>query len=277
MSNPSLPRHPSLEGSSSIGEPAVRASLFDCKDDFIGRVAPIGMAAIYFGGFTLAPQDVSLSRQALYKLSFVHRHFLQPAGLRVMVQDQTAVLSGAVKSKNIVTMAGILARQIEGIKQVKDETELPKAKPSELETAREAILLLFATDQTLRFGLGVTLAEGHLILEGEVTSAAQKNWAEQLVATFTRWIDSRLKTSSASPDHAAKPVDMDDESLQALALLRLRLVPETEHLSLRVKASRGNVTLQGRVRTEAQRQRAENLTRSTLGLRELRSLLSIGA
>ncbi|MCE0499134.1 MAG: BON domain-containing protein [Methylacidiphilales bacterium] len=277
MPKSSIPYDPSTGSSDYVGEPTARASLFDCKDDFIRRVAPIGMAAIYFGGFTLAPQDAALSRQALYKLSFLHRHFLQPAGLSVMVKRQTAILSGSVKSKHLLTMAEILARQIEGIKLVKDETELPKGKPGELETVREAIQLLFATDSTLRSGLQVTLDNGHLILEGEVTSAAQKNWAEQLVGTLASWIDSRLKISSRSPEPVVAPVDMDDESLQALVLLRLRLVRETEHLPLRVKASRGIVTLQGKVRTEALRQRAENLTRSSLGLRELRSSLSIGA
>ena len=46
----------------------------------------------------------------------------------------------------------------------------------------------------------------------------------------------------------------------------------TERLQLRVKATRGVVTLQGKVRTEALRQRAENIARSTLGLRELAQL-----
>jgi len=266
---------PSIESNASVGEPAMRVSLFDCKDDFIDRVAPIGMAVIYFGGFTLAPKDAALSRQALFKLSFFHRYFLQPAGLRIRVQRQTAILSGLVKSKNIVVMAEILARQIAGIKLVKTEIELPTAKPSELETVREAIQLLFATDQTLRSGLQMTLNEGRLVLEGEVTSAAQKSWAEQLACAFTSEVDSRLKISARSPDSEAAPIDMDDESLQALVLLRLRLVRETEHLPLRVKGSRGIVTLQGKVSTEALRQRAENLARSTLGLRELRSSLSI--
>ena len=75
----------------------------------------------------------------------------------------------------------------------------------------------------------------------------------------------------------AEPPLLDDESLQALVLFRLRLVRETEHLPVRVKANRGIVVLSGKVRTEALRQRVENLSRSTLGLRELRSSLSITA
>jgi len=73
----------------------------------------------------------------------------------------------------------------------------------------------------------------------------------------------------------AEPPQLDDESLQALVLFRLSLVRETEHLPVKVKASRGVVTLQGRVATEALRQRAENIARSTLGIKELRSSLSI--
>jgi osmotically-inducible protein OsmY len=63
--------------------------------------------------------------------------------------------------------------------------------------------------------------------------------------------------------------------LQAIVLFRLRLVRETEHLPIKVKASRGVVTLQGKVRTEALRRKVENLARSTVGLKELRSSLSI--
>ena len=61
------------------------------------------------------------------------------------------------------------------------------------------------------------------------------------------------------------------------ALFRLRLVRETEHVPVRVKATRGIVTIQGKVRTEALRQRVENIARSTLGLKELRSSLTISA
>jgi len=288
MSIPSFHYHPSLEsGGSSVDETShLRPSLFDTKDEFIERVGPIGMAAIYFGSFSLAPQDAALSRQALFKLSFVNRHFLQPAGMRVIVQKHTAILTGTMKSRLLVTLAEILAGQIEGITQVKDETEIEKnegtaSKASKLrdtEIVREMVQLLFATDQTLRAGVQVRIDEGILTLEGQVSSTAQKNWAEQLAAAVASEINTKLKIVPASSAHALaenKTLEVDDESLQALVLLRLRLVRETEHLPVRVKATRGVVSLQGKVRTEALRQRVENLTRSTIGLQESRSSLSI--
>jgi osmotically-inducible protein OsmY len=272
-----------MKSDASIGE-ELRPSLFDTKDDFINRVSPIAMAAIYFGSFSLAPQDAALSRQALFKLSFAYRHFLQPGGVRVVVQRQTAVLSGTVKSRPLVTLATLLAEQIEGIKQVKDETEkgpVSMSKPARLsdpEPARETLQFLFATDQTLRAGVQVDALEGVLSLEGEVSSAPQKNWAEQLAASVAGEIKSNLKIGAVSSGEVmtkSESLDIEDESLQAFILLRLRLVRETEHLPVRVKAHRGIVSIQGKVRTEALRQRVENLTRSTLGLRELRSTISI--
>jgi len=288
MSNSSHHYHPSLEsGGSSIDDSSqVRPSLFDTKDDFIQRVAPIGMAAIYFGSFSLAPQDGALSRQALFKLSFANRHFLQPGGIQITVQRQTALLSGTVKNRPLVMLAEVLAEQIEGISHVKNETTLEKGSSATMKTAklretdalREVIQLLFATDQTLRTGVQVAVVDGVLSLDGHVSSAAQKNWAEQLAAAIGSEIHSKLKVATAlTATTELKSPELDDESLQALVLLRLRLVRETEHLPLRVKAARGVVTVQGKVRTEALRQRVENLTRSTLGLRELRSTLSIGA
>jgi osmotically-inducible protein OsmY len=277
MPYPSRRFSPSVEGAAAVGKSvAARTSLFDNREDFIDRVAPIGMAAIYFGSFSFAPQDAALSRQALFKLSFAHRYFLAPAGLRISVQRHTAVFSGAVPGRHLVLLAGILARQIEGVKDIQDETGLPTVPASRAdESTREAAQLLFATDQTLRAGVQVTLEDGHLMLDGEVDTLAQRNWAEQLVASAGGSLHSRLKVASLAPGPGAKPPEVDDESLQALVLLRLRLVRETEHLPVRVKANRGVVVLQGKVRTEALRQRVENLTRSTLGLCELRSSLSI--
>jgi len=280
--------HPSLDSTSSVGETGpLRHSLFDSKDEFIERIAPVGVAAIYFGGFTLSPQDAPLSRQALFKLSFLNRHFLQAGGLKIVVNKHTAVLSGTVAARALVTLADILALQIEGITSVQDETHpapddpVQAATPSlrDKETIREAVQFLFATDQTLRSGVQVSLIDGYLTLQGEVSSIAQKNWAEQLTEAAGGELQSRLKVSDASNFAAppAEPPVIDDESLETLVLFRLRLVRETEHVPVRVKANRGVVSVQGKVRTESLRQRVENIARSTLGLRELRSTLSISA
>ena len=289
MTKPTHLLHPSLESATSVGETApARHSLFDTKDDFIERIAPVGVAAFYFGSFSLSPQDAPLSRQALFKLSFLYRQFLQPGGLKIAVNRHTAVLSGTVATRALVTMADILALQIDGIRNVQDETvttpesALPATIPSqsEKEAAREAVQFLFATDQTLRSGVQITLTDGHLTLHGEVSSIAQKNWADQLAETTGAPVHSHLKVSEAitfANAHGAEPPLLDDESQAALVLFRLRLVRETEHLPVRVKANRGIVTVQGKVRTEALRQRVENIARSTLGLRELRSTLSITA
>lgn len=273
MPYPSRRFSPSLDSNASILAPS-RPSLFDNKEDFIERVSPIGMAAIYFGSFSLAPQDAALSRQALFKLSFAHRYFLQPAGLKIAVQRQAATLSGTVTSQRLTQLAEILARQIEGVQEVDLETEGAE-NISANEAAHEAAQLLFATDQTLRTGVRLDLENGKLALKGEVTSPTQKTWAELLVTSVGGEVDSRLEVTPLPSSEPLKAPDVDDESLQALVLFRLRLVRETEHLPVRVKAHRGVVTLQGKVRTEALRQRVENLTRSTLGLKELRSSLTI--
>src|SRR5271155_2620527 len=123
MSKPLHFLHPSLDSGASVTETgSLRTSLFDTKDAFITRIAPVGVAAIYFGSFTLSPKDVPLSRQALFKISFLHRHFLQPGGLRITVNRRTAVLSGTVTSRPLVVLGEILAQQIEGIEQVQNET-----------------------------------------------------------------------------------------------------------------------------------------------------------
>jgi osmotically-inducible protein OsmY len=275
MSNPTPRLSPVLK-SSSVGDIIpFRPSLFDHKDEFIERVSPIGMAAIYFGSFSFAPQDAALSRQALFKLSFLYRYFLQPAGMRIVVQRQTAVLSGTRTSHSLGVMAEILARQIEGIEAVEDQTQLVSAENGS--ATFDAVQLLLATDQTLGSGVVVSYEHGKVILDGEISSIMQRNWAEQLVTSAGGDLESRLALIAAPLPNTAKAPDVDDESLQALVLLRLRLVRETERLVVRVKANRCVVTLQGKVHSEALRQRVENLARSTMGVRELRSSLTIVA
>jgi len=278
MTKPSLALHPSLDTGSSITETrSLRTSLYDSKESFISRIAPFAAAAFYFGSFTLSPKDVPLSRQALFKLSFLHRHFLDAGGLRITVDGHTAILSGTVSSHGLVLLGELLALQIEGIEHVRQDTLV---LPAAVDATREAIQFLFATDQTLRSGVSISPVGNVLTLLGEVSSVAQKNWAEQLALAVAPDIPSRLNVSDATTFPAptqAEPPPVDDESLQALVLFRLRLVRETEHVPVRVKATRGIVTLQGKVRTEAIRQRVENIARSTLGLRELRSTLSIAA
>ena len=267
MPRPPL-RHPSLESSSSQPEiESHRHSLFDAKDDFIARMGPIGVAAIYFGPFSLAPQDPALSRQALLKLSFAYRHYLQPAGVRYHVHKQAATVSGAVRTRLLATLAEVLAQQIEGITSVKNETELAVEDRPATSRTTEAMQLLLATDQTLRTQVKVTDETGRLKLSGTVGSEAQKNWAEQLARAIEAETISELKVTPS--DAAVKTSEVDDESLQALVLFRLRLVRETEHLPVKATAKRGVLTLQGKVRTEALRQRVEQMTRATLGVREL--------
>jgi osmotically-inducible protein OsmY len=274
MPHPILLLHPSLESSSprpSVDTP--RPSLFDSKDDFIARIGPIGVAAIYFGPFSLAPQDPALSRQALLKLSFAYRYYLQPAGIRFQVQRQTATISGSIKSTPLALCAEILAQQIEGIEQVRSEVELTvEDRPAQ---SREliAVQLLLATDQSLRSQVKVSEEAGALRLTGSVGSDAQKNWVEQLAGAVDAKMQSDLQV--VPTDSVVKSADVDDESLQALVLFRLRLIRETEHLPLKVKAHRGVLTLLGKVRSETLRQRVENVARATVGLRELRSSLTI--
>jgi len=277
MPKPSLQYHPSVE--TSTGAVRIRPSLYHTKDAFIERISPVATAVIFFGTFSLTPQDDSLSQQALFKLSFLHRHFLQHGGLQIEVKGQTAVLTGDLSSHRLVALAEFLAKQIDGINKIKDETKV-QTQLSGNEAALEAVQFLFATDQTLRTGIQVSLREGRLSLEGEVTSPAQKTWAEQLAQASGLEVSSRLSAATFTPAPMLKvtePPSVDDDSLEALVLFRLSLVRETEGLAVKVKANRGIVALQGKIASEALRQRVENIARSTLGIRELRSTLSIAA
>jgi hypothetical protein len=112
MPQPSFQYSPSVETSS--GTVRTRPSLYHTKDAFIERISPVATAVIFFGTFSLAPQDESLSQQALFKLSFLHRHFLQHGGLQITVKGRTAIFSGDLTSRRLASLAVILANQDQG-------------------------------------------------------------------------------------------------------------------------------------------------------------------
>ena len=122
---------------------------------------------------------------------------------------------------------------------------VPDSVSRDIDSIAEAAHLLLITDQTLRAGLQVHAENGRLTLQGRVDSPAQKSWADVLLSSTGAEVDSRLEVAPIPSHQVTKPADVDDESLQALVLLRLRLVRETEHLPVKVKAHRGVVTFAG--------------------------------
>jgi hypothetical protein len=184
------------------------------------------MVALYFGPFSMEPQDAALGRQALFKLSFLHRHFLKPAGLGLAMRREAAHFSGRLPNGWLMEMAVLLARQIGGIERIVDETE---SRPAQ-------------------------------------TKAADAAERDRLI----------LATENPRRKDRATRIDMDDESLEALILFRLKLVPETAAAALKVKAERGVATLTGKVATAGVRAQVEKVARATLGLGELRLDVAVG-
>jgi osmotically-inducible protein OsmY len=113
-------------------------------------------------------------------------------------------------------------------------------------------------------------------MRGMADSEAQRAWMEQLAGMSGGGVESRLRVGPAVTVLAETQAPaIDDESLQALVVFRLRLAGQGESRRLRIRAHHGVVTLQGKVNSEARRQRVENMARSTLGVRELRSSLTL--
>jgi len=102
-------------------------SLYDTKDVFIERIAPLGVAAIIWQ-LSLSPQDAPLSHSPL-QVIVSPSPFSSAGGLRIVVDRQAAILSGKVTSRALVTMADILPCKLKASGRSRMKPRLRRKKP----------------------------------------------------------------------------------------------------------------------------------------------------
>jgi hypothetical protein len=113
MSKPSLRLHPSMESTTSVGESTpARHSLFDAKDDFIERISPLAVAAIYFGSFSLSPLAVAGMNGALADRESRRNQTVPPATYKPeakVISKKTRQLSGVSLDSLTATSEPVLS------------------------------------------------------------------------------------------------------------------------------------------------------------------------
>ena len=84
-----------------------------------------------------------------------------------------------------------------------------------------------------------------------------------------------LSTACASARATSRPAATDDSSVSTRVRTMLLNDPQVNGGTINVTATNGVVTLSGRVRSEAERERAVALARQTSGVTDVRSELSV--
>lgn len=271
-----------------LGSSAPDAASPYIGENFLMHMAPVSIGVFFFGNFHHNTEDKVQAQRALYKTSFLYRHFLQSGGLKAVIDENSLTLTGKTTSSAVSLMAYLLGTQIMGATiKIADETTRVEEhgrplKPSERNLdgeTRARLQLMLATDAMLcSEGIEVTVSNGQAKITGQVSSPAHKVWAETLLHSVSSTAKIAISVAGkAESVHAAKNPIIDDDSLQALSLTRLKLIPALAGLELRATSQRQILTLAGTVRTADEKQLAESVVKHTYGLRDFKSTLSVKA
>ena len=219
--------------------------------------------------------------------------------ISVSAENGVVTLRGAVDSEAARDRAVSLARDVQGVSDVRNELRVPTATDTAAAqtgsgAAAEATGTAGRTTESIQPGWVTTKIQaqyfvnaeikpwnidvttnnaGVVTLEGEVDSADDRAEAVR-IASATEGVSRvenrlRVKTAPASGDAAAPAMQRPDVWLTAKVQSKYFLDDDVKGRDLDVSTENGVVTLTGTVATEAERRHAIALARNTEGVRDV--------
>ena len=226
----------------------------------------------------------------------------------VLTQNGVVTLSGTVESEAAHQRAVALAREVQGVKDVRDELTVRTADAGERPQARPGVpaergaagtagkdgevvtpawittkiqAQYFLNPEIKPWNVDVTTAsDGVVTLEGEVEATADRTEAVRIARAtegVTR-VEDRLRVKGkAGGDVDASKLERPDVWLTAKVQSKYFLDDLVKLRNIDVATQNGVVTLNGAVASEAERRQAVALARTTEGVREVSDRLKVDA
>ena len=211
--------------------------------------------------------------------------------INVNTSDGVATLNGQVPSEDIKSLAGEIARDTAGVKDVKNEIAVdPAAQPStesvHVEDLEIRVAILEALARSHELGgknIDVKVENRSVTLSGSVETPTQRNGAEQIaravdgVAGVTNnLVVTNPQAASEPPAATAPPADSNAELAKRVEF-ELYRTNAFNTLTMHVKAEDGAVTLAGNVRSRAEQLLAERVVQSVSGVKKVTNELKVTA
>src|SRR5882724_4322938 len=211
--------------------------------------------------------------------------------INVTTSDGVATLTGQVPSEDIKSLAGEIARDTAGVKDVKNEISVdPAAQPStesvHVEDLEIRVAILEALAHSRELGgksIDVKVENRSVTLSGSVETPTQRNGAEQIaravdgVAGVTNnLVVANPQAASEPPAATAPPADSNAELAKRVEF-ELYRTNAFNTLTMHVKAEDGAVTLAGTVRSRAEQLLAERVVQSVSGVKKVTNELKVTA
>lgn len=207
----------------------------------------------------------------------------------VETSDGVVTLTGQAGSEDVKSLAGEIARDTEGVKEVKNEIVVnPGAQPS-IESQRVADLeirteILEATAKSPELGgknIDVKVENRVVTLSGTVDTPAQRNGAEQTARAVEGVVSVTNNLAVANPQAATEPPAPQPTAPDVSADLAKRVEFELyrtgafETLGIKITTEGSTVDLSGTVRSRAEYLLAERIAQATPGVQKVVNNLKI--
>jgi hyperosmotically inducible protein len=211
--------------------------------------------------------------------------------INVNTSDGVAMLTGQVPSEDIKSLAGEIARDTAGVKDVKNEITVdPAAQPStesvHVEDLEIRVAILEALARSRELGgksIDVKVENRSVTLSGSVETPTQRNGAEQIaravdgVAGVTNnLVVTNPQAASEPPAANALPADSNAELAKRVEF-ELYRTNAFNTSTMQVRAEDGAVMLAGTVRSRAEQLLAERVVQSVSGVKKVTNELKVTA
>ena len=233
--------------------------------------------------------DPDTSRKVKTALGLSKR--LAPFDIGVSTSDGVVTLTGQVPSEDIKSLAGEIARDTAGVKEVKNEIAVdPAAQPSSesvhIEDLEIRIAILEALAHSRELGgksIDVKVENRSVTLSGSVETPTQRNGAEQIaravdgVASVTNNLVVTNPLAATEPPAATAPPADSNADLAKRVEFELYRTNAFNTQTIQVRANDGAVTLVGTVRSRAEQLLAERVAQGVSGVKKVTNELKVAA
>jgi hyperosmotically inducible protein len=207
---------------------------------------------------------------------------VSPFDIDVKTKQGAVNLSGQVPSEEVKAMAGVIAQDTSGVKQlhnnlVVDPGTRPNPEASRLTERVADLEIKSIIEDTLRKNpelkdrpIELVVRERKVSLSGVVDTESQKNLAQQIawgvqgVVAVANNLSVTTPTNAAPEDKLAKRVEFELYSTKAFSLN-----------TLQIHSLDGTVTLAGSVSTRAEKLLAEKITQTVSGVKKVVNNLTV--
>jgi osmotically-inducible protein OsmY len=243
----------------------------------------------WLGAVASSSEDVATTTKIKAALGLSNR--LKPFDIGVSTTGGVVTLTGEVLSEDAKSLAGEIARDTAGVREVKNEISVnPAAKPSsessrveDLEIRVAALEAINRSPELSGKGIDVKVENRNVTLSGTVETPAQRSGAEQLarsidgVASVTNNLTATNPQAATEPPASNAPAADPNAELAKRVEFELYRTGAFDTLGITIKAEDGAVTLGGNVGSRAEQLLAERVAQGVPGVKTVKNELKVAA